>query len=104
MPRKSKHELLEDRIIEEIQASAFAPDVSQTAKSKYLQTLSALLRRRAKRIAEKQAVARARKAIRDQENHRYPNVLPWNGIGPDPNWKPGAPVKPFEIPAGINKG
>jgi hypothetical protein len=103
MPRKSKHELLEDRIIEEIQASAFAPDVSQTAKSKYLQTLSALLRRRAKRIEVKQAAARARKAIRDQANYVYPSVLPRNGREPPDDFKP-AHVRPFVIPRGINRG
>jgi hypothetical protein len=78
MPRKSKADLLEHRMIEELQRLAFSPTTSATAKSKSLQTLSALLRRRAKRHADKADVAAARRAEKAKAEHKWPSVLPEN--------------------------
>jgi hypothetical protein len=81
MPRRAKYEILEDRMISETERLAFSPDTCATAKARYMQVLSSLLRRRSKRQSEKQAAARARRAERDEaeRSSRYVSHLPDNG-------------------------
>jgi hypothetical protein len=100
MPRISRDDQLERDLTSRLQAMIDDPLTPQYVVAKCIGTLATMLRRRAKRISEKQAAARARKAERDQANFVYPNVLPDNGrMGP----KPTGPVQPFVIPPGVNR-
>jgi hypothetical protein len=99
MGRKTKEELLQNRMIQELERLAFDPNESSSARARYMGTLNSLNRQQARAKAEKAAAARARKAA---EPMPIFNVLPWNGRGPNPDWKP-AQVRPFELPANLNQ-
>jgi hypothetical protein len=82
MPRVSRADALERRMIEMLEAKAFDASLPVYAQVKAASTLTSLIRRRDKRTSEKQAAARARKAERDKAERVYPNVLPSNGREP----------------------
>jgi hypothetical protein len=81
MPRKSKADILENRIIEELERKAFCPETPAYVQSRCLGTLATLLRRRDKRLVEKAAAGKERKAERDEAERasRYVSHLPDNG-------------------------
>jgi hypothetical protein len=99
MPRKSKADILENRLIEDLERQAFDPDVPAYVRHRCKATLATMLRVRNKRLEAKAAAARARKAAKPAPIF---NVLPSNGREPPADWKP-AQVQPFVIPAGINR-
>jgi hypothetical protein len=86
MPRKTKEDLRQERMIQELERLAFDPDQSSSARARYMGTLNSLNRQRAKQKADKQAAARARKAAQPVFFH---SVLPENHRGPV---KPAASV------------
>jgi hypothetical protein len=80
MPRVSRADALERRMIEMLEAKAFNPELPEYIQVKAAGTLTSLIRRRDKRKADKAAAARARKAQRDLEKRpSYVSHLPDNG-------------------------
>jgi hypothetical protein len=79
MPRKSKTDLLESRMIEELEAKAFDASLPAYVQAKCMGTLTTLLRRRDKRMAEKSARSASRRAAKPVSYHQ---VLPRNGREP----------------------
>ena len=90
MPRKSKADLLESRMIEELEAKAFNPDTPPYVQVKAMGTLTTLLRRRDRRMAEKVARSASRKAAQPVVYH---SALPDNGRGP---------VAPVAVPVPVS--
>jgi hypothetical protein len=76
MPRISRADALESKIIAEAEEKAFAESLPNYLRVRYLSVLGNMLRRRDKRLADKAAAARARKAERDA------STLP-----PRPDWQ-----------------
>jgi hypothetical protein len=84
MPRVSRADALERRMIEMLEAKAFNPELPEYIQVKAAGTLTSLIRRRDKRHADKAAAARARKAERDAASHVFPrSTLPRNGREPE---------------------
>jgi hypothetical protein len=77
MPRKNIEEIRINRMIQQLELWLADPDLGDTARSKYMGTLNSLNRQEAKRKADKQAAARARKAQRDAAN--LPPRPAWQG-------------------------
>jgi hypothetical protein len=105
MPRKSKADILENRLIEDLERKCFDPAVPAYVQHRCVATLATLLRRRDKRLDVKAASAERRRAFKAEADRiaRFaanPH-LPSNGREPPPDWKP-TQVQPFVIPAGIN--
>jgi hypothetical protein len=100
MPRKSRADILADRMIDELELMAFDASKPDYIRTKAMGTLASLMQRRDRRQAERAEAAAARKAERDQANFVYPNVLPDNGRLVA---KPSGLVAPFVIPAGVNR-
>jgi hypothetical protein len=100
MPRVSAADKLERTTIERLQAMIENPLTPLYVQHRCMATLATMVRHRDKRLAEKRKASAARKAA---EPMPYFSVLPSNGREPPPDWKP-AHVRPFVIPAGVNKG
>jgi hypothetical protein len=66
MPRKSKADILENRLIEDLERKCFDPEVPLYVQHRCAATLATMLRRRDKRLAEKAKAAAARRAEREQ--------------------------------------
>ena len=75
MPRKSKADILENRLIEDLERKAFDPAVPEYVKHRSIATLATMLRVRNKRLETKAKAKAARKAA---EPVVYPSVLPEN--------------------------
>jgi hypothetical protein len=100
MPRVSAADKLERKLIEDLERKCFDPSVPHYVQHRCAATLATMLRRRDHKLELKAAARAARRAA---EPKPYFSVLPSNGREPPADWKPVA-VKPFVIPAGINKG
>jgi hypothetical protein len=77
MGRKSKLDILENRMIAELESRAFNPELPTYITAKAMGTLAALMRRIDKRRADKAKAAAQRRAERDQA--RMPTRSSWQG-------------------------
>jgi hypothetical protein len=102
MPRKSKATIEDLETIALAKAIAFDPLKPDYIRAKALGTYNAMRQRMERQRAEKADRAAAKRAERDKANYRYPSILPDNGRGPPPGFVPSH-VRPFVIPAGINR-
>ena len=84
MPRESWSEILESRMVDQLQAIIDDPSSPGYVKIRAMGTLTSLFRRRDKRLAERAKAAAARRA--ERENRVHPkSTLPDNGRSP-PGW------------------
>jgi hypothetical protein len=95
MPRLSKIEKLERRMIEQLEAKAFDASIPEYVQARYMATLSTMLRRRDKRLAEKAA---RRTAVEKAEAPTFYNVLPDNGRAGTSKQAPPRPINPDWLP------
>jgi hypothetical protein len=85
MPRISRADALERKMIDMLEAKAFDTTLPAYAQIKAAGTLASLMRRRDKRQATKAAAAAARRAERDAATPVRRYAVPDNGRSPEPN-------------------
>lgn len=77
MGRKSKDDILQDRLIAKLEADAFDPAIPRYVQLRAAATLSGLMVRRDKRRAERAGTAATRRAEREDATPKpWMNILP----------------------------
>jgi hypothetical protein len=106
MPRKSKADQLEFRLIEDLERKCFDPEVPAYVQHRCAATLATMLKRRDKRLETKAAAAAARRAAKAKAEHKWPSVLPSNGREPlaVPVAAPAFDLGAWMDKSGINRG
>jgi hypothetical protein len=103
MPRPSKARLAIEAHLQRLEAIIEAPGTPEYVRQRAISTVLRQRRMDERLAAEKRAAAAARHQEREAARPKpWMNVLPPNGRGPPPDWKPEK-VTPFRIPPGINK-